>query len=167
MTAGGNGLRVERRLFRNRGDGFEGEYRYSSSKHAGTIRALHYLHHANAGTYAEAIRQAELTGGTPDVTSTRRNGTLKYGFGLNAEQELTKNIGVFARLGWNDGQTESFAFTAIDRLATGGISITGERWRRPFDTVATDLPPGGSTGALALYLAPRGLDYLSRVGRVR
>jgi len=32
------------------------------------------------------------------------------------EQELTKDIGVFGRLGWNDGKTESFAFTAIDRL---------------------------------------------------
>jgi high affinity Mn2+ porin len=66
-------------------------------------------------------------------------GTLKYGFGINTEQEITKDIGVFARLGWNDGKTESFAFTAIDRLATGGISITGQRWHRARDTVATEL----------------------------
>lgn len=155
-----NGLRFDRRLFRNRGDVFEGEYRYSISKHAGTIRALHYLNHANAGSYAEAIRQAELTGGTPDVTSTRRNGTLKYGFGLNLEQELTKNIGVFARLGWNDGKTESFAFTAIDRLASAGISMGGERWRRPFDTVATELTVSGISGVHSLYLARGGYDFL-------
>jgi high affinity Mn2+ porin len=162
-----NGLRFDRRLFRNRGDVFEGEYRYSISKHAGTIRALHYLNHANAGNYAEAIRQAALTGGTPDVTSTRRNGTLKYGFGLNMEQELTKNIGVFARLGWNDGKTESFAFTAIDRLATAGISITGERWRRPFDTVATELTVSGISGVHALYLAGGGYDFLIGDGRLQ
>jgi hypothetical protein len=29
----------------------------------------------------------------------------------NLEQELSKNVGVFGRLGWNDGKTESFAFT--------------------------------------------------------
>src|SRR5580700_4044282 len=162
-----NGLRFDRRLFRNRGDVFEGEYRYSVSKHAGTIRALHYLNHANAGSYADAIRQAELTGGTPDVTSTRRNGTLKYGFGLNMEQELTKNIGVFARLGWNDGKTESFAFTAIDRLATGGISISGQRWHRPFDTVATELTVSGISAVHALYLARGGYDFLIGDGRLQ
>jgi high affinity Mn2+ porin len=162
-----NGLRFDRRLFRNRGDVFEGEYRYTINKHAGTIRALHYLNHANAGSYAEAIRQAELTGGTPDVISTRRNGTLKYGFGLNLEQELTKNIGVFARLGWNDGKTESFAFTAIDRLATAGVSITGERWRRPFDTVATELTVSGISGVHALYLARGGDDFLIGDGRLQ
>ena len=162
-----NGLRFDRRLFRNRGDVFEGEYRYTLSKHAGTIRALHYLNHADAGSYAEAIRQAALTGGAPDVTSTRRNGTLKYGFGLNMEQELTKNIGVFARLGWNDGKTESFAFTAIDRLATAGISIGGERWRRPFDTVATELTVSGISGVHALYLARGGYDFLIGDGRLQ
>ena len=162
-----NGLRFDRRLFRNRGDVFEGEYRYAIRKHAGTIRLLNYENHADAGNYALAIRQAELTGGAPDVTSTRRNGTLKYGFGLNMEQELTKNIGVFARLGWSDGKTESFAFTAIDRLAAAGISITGQRWRRPFDTVATELTVSGISGVHALYLARGGDDFLIGDGRLQ
>ena len=161
-----NGPRFDRRLFRNRGDVFEGEYRYAVKKHAGAIRVLHYRNHANAGNYAEAIRQAELNGGTPDVTATRRNGTLKYGFGLNMEQELTKGIGIFARLGWNDGKTESFAFTAIDRLATGGMSMTGRRWRRPFDTVASELTVSGIAGVHALYLARGGYDFLIGDGRL-
>jgi high affinity Mn2+ porin len=83
------------------------------------------------------------------------------------EQELTKNIGVFARLGWSDGKTESFAFTAIDRLATGGISITGERWHRPFDTVATELTVSGLAGVHALYLARGGDDFLIGDGRLQ
>ena len=110
---------------------------------------------------------ASRTGGTPDVTATRRNGTLKYGFGMNMEQELTKDIGVFARLGWNDGKTESFAFTAIDRLATGGVSITGQRWRRPLDTVATELTVGGISGVHALYLARGGHDFLIGDGHLQ
>lgn len=162
-----NGLRFDRRLFRNRGDVFEGEYRYRVSRHAGKVRALHYLNHANAGNYGAAIRNAEMVGGAPDVTSTRRNGTLKYGFGLNMEQELTKNIGVFARLGWNDGKTESFAFTAIDRLASAGISIAGERWRRPLDTVASEVTVSGISGVHALYLARGGYDFLIGDGRLQ
>ena len=162
-----NGLRFDRRLFRNRGDVYEGEYRYAVRKHPGAIRLLGYDNHANAGTYSEAIRLAQQTGGTPDITATRRNGTLKYGFGINAEQEITKNIGIFARLGWNDGKTESFAFTAIDRLATGGISITGERWHRPFDTVATEITTSGLSAVHADYLARGGSDFLIGDGGLR
>jgi len=162
-----NGLRFDRRLLRNRGDVFEAEYRYEIRKHPGTIRLLNYENRANAGSYAAAIRQAELNGGIPDVTSTRKNGTLKYGFGVNLEQEITKNIGVFARLGWNDGKTESFAFTAIDRLATGGVSITGQKWHRSFDTVASELTVSGISGVHALYLAGGGYDFLIGDGRLQ
>ncbi len=162
-----NGLRFDRRLFRNRGDVFEGEYRYSLNRHAGILRALHYENRANMGSYAQAIQQAEANGGPPVVTDTRRNGTLKYGFGLNLEQEVTKDVGVFSRLGWNDGRTESFAFTAIDRLATGGISITGRSWHRDADTVATELTVAGISGVHALYLARGGYDFLIGDGHLQ
>ncbi len=162
-----NGLRFDRRLFRHRGDVFEGEYRYQVRKHAGTIRFLNYENHAHAGHYAAALQEAERSGGVPDVTSTRRNGTLKYGFGLNVEQEIANQIGLFARLGWNDGKTESFAFTAIDRLATGGISSTGQRWRRRFDTVGAELTASGISGVHTLYLASGGHDFLLGDGRLQ
>lgn len=50
-----NGLRLDHRLFRDRGDVYEGEYRFKTGEHEGTIRLLHYRNRANAGTYAEAI----------------------------------------------------------------------------------------------------------------
>lgn len=161
-----NGLRFDRRLFVNRGDVFEVERRYEVKKRPGTIRVTPYANHADAGTYADAIRQAELTHTTPDVTTTRRNGTIKYGFGLNMEQEITKDFGVFARLGWNDGKTESFAFTTIDRLATGGVSLTGTKWHRRFDTVATEFTASGISGVHAQYLALGGHDFLIGDGRL-
>lgn len=161
-----NGLGLDRRLFRNRGDVVEVESRYAV-KHPGTVRVLGYVNHANAGDYAESIRQAELENMTPDVTGTRRNGTRKYGLGVNLEQAVTKDIGVFGRLGWNDGKTESFAFTAIDRLATGGMSITGQRWHRPFDTAAAELTASGISGIHAAYLARGGHDFLIGDGRLR
>ena len=99
-----NGLRFDRRLFRARGDVFEGEYRYQIEKQSGTVRLLGYANHANAGDYGQAIRDAEKNGGAPDVTATRKTGTLKYGFGISAEQAITGDFGVFARLGWNDGK---------------------------------------------------------------
>ena len=162
-----NGLRFDRRLFRDRGDLFEGEIRYSPGGHPGTIRLLSFLHHTNSGSYADAIRLAEQTGTAPDVTATRRIGTLKYGFGINLEQEFTKNIGVFLRLGWNDGKTAAFAFTAIDRLASGGVSFAGKGWKRPFDTAATAFTVSGVTGVHAEYLARGGLDFIIGDGALR
>ncbi len=163
MPREANGLRFDRRLFVNRGDVFEGEYRW----HSGTVRTLGYANHADAGTYADAIRLAQKNGGPPDVTATRRNGTLKYGFGVSADQEITKDFGVFMRLGWNDGKTESFAFTAIDRLATGGASFNGARWHRPNDAVAGELTVSGISGVHASYLAAGGHDFLIGDGRLR
>jgi high affinity Mn2+ porin len=155
-----NGSQLDRRVFVNRGDVVEGERRWNIATHDGAVRLLGYLNHADAGNYAEAIRLARMNGGAPDVTATRRNGTLKYGLGISMDQELMKDIGVFARLGWNDGKTESFAFTAMDRLATGGVSFNGARWHRPYDTVAVELTVGGISGIHALYLAMGGHDFL-------
>jgi len=155
-----NGLRFDRRLFINRGDMFEGEIHYSEGEHRGTLRLLGFALHTNSGDYAEALRLGQQTGTVPDITAVRRNGTLKYGFGINIEQQATKSVGLFARLGWNDGKTESFAFTAIDRLATGGVSVAGSHWKRPDDVVATALTVSGLSGVHASYLAHGGLDFL-------
>jgi high affinity Mn2+ porin len=162
-----NGERFDRRLFVDQGNVFEGEVDYAAHGHPGAIRLLNYENHARAGNYAEAIRMALATGTTPDVTATRRPGTLKYGFGLSADQEIYKDFGVFARLGWNDGKTESFAFTAIDRLAQAGISFNGKRWKRPNDTVASGFTISGLTAVHAQYLAMGGLDFLIGDGKLR
>jgi high affinity Mn2+ porin len=155
-----NGLRFDRRLLRNRGDLVEGEVRYSPGGHPGAARLLGFAHHTNSGTYAEAIKLANQIGGVPDVTATRRNGNTKYGVGLNVEQEITKDIGVFGRLGWNDGKTESFAFTAIDGLLQAGVSVNGRRWNRSGDTVASAFTVSALSGVHAAYLARGGLDFL-------
>jgi high affinity Mn2+ porin len=162
-----NGLRFDRRLFRDRGDTFEEEARYKAAGHPGAVRLLEFLNHTDSGTYADALALARQTGGTPDVTATRKIGNLKYGFGLNAEQEITKDVGVFARLGWNDGKTESFAFTAIDRLFEAGVSVAGTKWKRPNDTVASALIVSGISAVHAQYLAAGGLDFLIGDGALR
>lgn len=162
-----NGMRFDRRLLINRGDLFEGELRYAPGGHPGTVRLLGFLLHTNSGSYGEALQLSQQTGRPPDVTATRLNGRLKYGGGVSIEQELTHDAGVFGRLGWNDGKTESFAFTAIDRLASGGVSVTGNRWKRPHDVAASALTVSGISGVHALYLARGGYDFLIGDGTLR
>ncbi|MGA8026287.1 MAG: carbohydrate porin [Bryobacteraceae bacterium] len=162
-----NGEQFDRRISRDRGDMWEQERRWTMRKHPGAIRTLEYMNHGDMGNYAEAIAIAKETGATPSVVDTRKIGTLKYGFGINMEQEIAKDVGVFTRLGWNDGRTESFVFTAIDRLASSGVSITGQRWRRSLDTAATALTVAGLSAVHAQYLADGGLDFLIGDGRLR
>lgn len=161
-----NGPRFDRRVFEDRGDMFEGEYDFAPGGHAGAIRALSYINHSRAGTYGEAIQMARATGGVPDVFAGGRAGTLKYGFGLNVEQEIGKDIGVFGRLGWNDGKTQDFAFAIIDRLASAGISLGGEHWKRSADTVAAALTVTGISAVHAQYLAMGGQDFMIGDGRL-
>jgi high affinity Mn2+ porin len=161
-----NGLRFDRRLLRDRGDVFEGEYRYSLGDHPGAMRLLGYLNHTDSGSYADAVRLAAQTGSTPDITAVHRAGTLKYGTGLNIEQEVSRDFGFFTRLGWNDGKTQDFAFTAIDRLASGGVSVKGTGWRRKDDVAATSFTASGIAGVHAVYLARGGLDFLIGDGKL-
>jgi high affinity Mn2+ porin len=167
MPRTANGLRFDRRLFRDRSDMFEGEIRNKFHEHQGAVRLLSYFNHFDGGTYADSISLAQKTGTRPDITATRKPGTLKYGFGLSADQELFKDFGIFGRLGWNDGKTESFAFTVIDRLGTFGASLKGSRWHRPEDTVATELTINGLSAVHAQYLALGGYDFLIGDGALR
>ena len=161
-----NGERFDRRILRDRGDVFETERRYSLGDHAGAVRVLGYLNHTDSGKYADALRLADQTGETPDIRAVHRAGTLKYGTGLSFDQAITGDVGVFTRLGWSDGKTEAFAFTAIDRLASAGVSVKGTRWHRKEDVAATSFTASGISGVHAVYLARGGFDFLIGDGKL-
>jgi len=60
-------------------------------------------------------------------------GGSKTGIGINVEQELTDDIGIFARAGWNDGEHVTWAFTEIDQTLQAGVNIKGAQWKRKED----------------------------------
>lgn len=155
-----NGSQFDRRLFVDQGQTFEEERRWSFGDHPGAVRWLQYLNRTRSGSYAAAVQLADATGTTPVVQAIRQPGTLKYGSGVSFDQEITRDIGVFSRLGWNDGKTEDFAFTAIDRIAEAGVSVKGMRWRRKDDSVGVAFAASGTSGVHAVYLAMGGLDFL-------
>jgi len=161
-----NGSQLDRRLFRDHGQVWEEERRYAFRKREGAVRLLEYANRAQAGNYGEALQLAAQTLTTPVVGFTDRVGTLKYGTGISFDQAISDDAGFFTRLGWNDGKTQSFAFTAIDRLASGGISIKGTRWHRKADVVGTSFTAGGLSAVHREYLAAGGLDFLIGDGRL-
>jgi high affinity Mn2+ porin len=125
-----NGSALDQHFLEAWGMVTELERRYTISDHPGTLRFLAYLNHAHMGSYQDAIDDPTRPA---DIEATRAY-RYKYGFGLNWEQVIAKNVGVFSRLGWSDGQTEAWVFSDVDYTASLGLSIKGEAWHRPDDT---------------------------------
>jgi high affinity Mn2+ porin len=157
-----NGPTFDFRVAKNRGDIIEWERRYAPKRRFGALRLLGYANREHAGTFREAI----LANGTTNIESTRRDGTLKYGFGVNMEQSVTPEIGVFGRYGWNDGKTESWAFTQIDRSLSGGVSINGKLWKRKSDHIGIAGVRNYLSGDHRSFLAHGGLGFIIGDGRL-
>ncbi len=142
MPSVANGIDFDWNLKRASGQNMEVEWRRGllgslvAPSRKGTIRVLSYVNHAHMGLYRDAVK-AYLAGEdeTPDITKHETYGAVKYGFGLNAEQELTGNLRVFGRFGWNEGQHESFAYTEVDQTMEAGGDYSGRGWRRANDKI--------------------------------
>lgn len=122
----------------------------------GKIRLLSYFTKANMGNYEQSIA---LNPTLPDITATRKNGNTKFGFSINAEQSLTKNMGAFLRAGWNDGKNETWAFTEIDRTLSAGISTDGRKWNRKDDTAGLAYVISGLSTPHRNYLKAGGRGF--------
>ncbi len=162
MPKQANGIHLDADLARARAENLEFEARGKRIAHRqGVVRFLGYLNHADMGNYEEAIRDyREGNSSTPDVISTRLEGRHKYGFGLNFEQAITSDAGVFGRLGWADGRNESFAYTEVDRSMQIGGFTRGTAWHRPNDRAGAVLVANGIVAAHQQYLALGGLGFL-------
>jgi high affinity Mn2+ porin len=163
-----NGPKLDFNLARARSENIEIEFRPELQKERKTaIRLLSFINHANMGSYREAV-QAFLSGidPQPSIEAHRKQGRIKYGFGLNAEQEITKTIRVFGRLGWNEGQNESFAYTEVDQGVEAGADWRLEQWRRSNDKIGVAVISNGISRLHQLYLALGGNGFLLGDGRL-
>jgi hypothetical protein len=57
------------------------------------------------------------------------------GIGINLEQGITEDIGVFFRGMYSDGKTEVYSYTSADRSLSFGAAMKGLRWGRRKDTL--------------------------------
>jgi high affinity Mn2+ porin len=157
-----NGIHLDADLGRARAENVEGEYRGNFLPgRAGVVRVLAYVNHANMGNYRDAINNFLSGHGTrPDITAHPPGTRIKYGFGLNFEQAFTRTARVFGRYGWDDGKTESFAYTEVDRALELGADLRGHAWRRRNDKVGVVFSLNAIIGDHARYLALGGLGFL-------
>lgn len=147
---------------KTRAENFELERHTSLFGHDGSLALLSFVNHANMGDYREAVAD-RAPGDPPDITLHRHPGSVKYGFGLNVQQTVTHNLRVFGRLGWNEGQHESFAYTEANSTIAGGADV---RYLRNFKT-GLAAATGGISAAHKAYLAAGGMGFLLGDGRLR
>ncbi len=125
------------------------------------VRLLAFVNHADMGDYRQAIALF-LAGITPvpDITATRLPGSVKYGFGVNLQQDITPDVRSFARIGWNHGQHESFAYTEVDQTVEVGGDWRGRQWKRGLDKLGVAFVSNGICRAHQEYLALGGVGFL-------
>ena len=152
----------------NRAQGQNLELTLSPFVNGAVLRLLTFRNTARMGDYREALSLAAATDAVPNVAADGRDGRHKYGFGVNGELPLADagETGLFMRLGWNDGATESFVFTEVDRLASTGAQLSGIHWARPNDRLGVGLVLEGLSAAHHDYLAAGGYGFLLGDGRL-
>jgi high affinity Mn2+ porin len=157
-----NGIDLVWKPWQAHAENFEYELRHGLlPKKPGVVRLLAYTNYANMGIYREAVAnfEAGLTP-IPEITDHPWHITRKYGFGVNLEQNLLPNLTAFARFGWDNGKTESFAYTEVDQTVAGGLGANGAWWHRKQDRAGIALVSNAIKKDHQNYLADGGLGFL-------
>jgi hypothetical protein len=162
-----NGIDLDWAFSRANGQNWEFELRKGllaplmKTKHDGAVRVLSYVNHAHMGDYRESVQQylaGKVT--TPDITRSEHNGAVKYGFGLNTDQEVTDSLRLFARFGWNEDQHESFAYTEVGQTILFGGDLSGRDWHRTNDKIGVSFVSNAIKRDHQNYLHYGGLGFL-------
>ena len=154
-----NQLALDPRIFRHYGDQIEIERAYTLAEQPGKLRFLVFRNVARMARYQDALDLAAQTGGTPDINAVRTAERVKRGFGFNFEQEISSSVGLFGRASRADGQTETYAFTEIDRSLSGGVSVKGGAFGRAADSLGIAYVRNALSTAHRDYLAAGGLGF--------
>jgi len=161
-----NGIDLVWRPWQVHAENWEYELRHGViPKKAGVVRLLAYTNYANMGIYRIANQQfldhSSLVPETvPEITNHSWHITRKYGFGVNLEQNLARYVTAYARWGWDNGKTESFAYTEIDSTFNQGVGVNGALWHRKQDRAGLAFVSNGIKKDHQVYLADGGLGFL-------
>ena len=156
-----NGIDLVWKPWQAHAENFEYELRSGVlPKKAGVVRLLAFVNYANMGIYRDQIAQAAAADTAPDITNHPWHITRKYGFGINVEQNLTHYLTAFARFGWDNGKTESFAYTEVDQTFAEGVGASGAWWHRKQDRAGIAFVSNAIMKDHQNYLAAGGLGFL-------
>jgi len=143
-------------IFKSYAMAAEFEKRYRAITRPGAVRLLAWLDDASRDTFQAATAVLLTQGPNADISSVQGY-HHSYGFGLNWEQGVTDSVGMFSRLGWNNGTAQALEFADANWSASVGVSIQGNAWNRANDTIGVGGVISGLSPALRNYLIAGGL----------
>src|ERR1035437_8211929 len=162
-----NGIDLVWKPWQAHAENFEYELRHGViPKKAGVVRLLAFTNYANMGIYRDQVIKAAEERVTPDITNHPWHITRKYGFGINVEQNLTHYLTAFARFGWDNGKTESFAYTEVDQTFAQGVGANGAWWHRKQDRAGIAFVANAIKKDHQNYLAAGGMGFLLGDGKL-
>lgn len=148
------------------GDQIEFERAHTLDDQPGKVRLLYFRNRTRMARFQDAIDYATANGGVPDIAKVRNGEQIKYGFGINLEQALSPNLGLFARASWADGRSETYAFTEIDRAVSGGLLAKGGVWGRDADGLGVAFARNGLSTQRRDYLTAGGISFFIGDGQL-
>jgi hypothetical protein len=155
-----NQLNLNWQIFDAYGDQIEVERQHTIGDLPGKVSVLAYRNRMIMARYADATNYliANNAQGTQAIDNVRNNYQYKMGVGVNAEQALTKDMGVYMRAFTSDGHTETMAFAEADQSLSVGMGINGERWGRAKDTIGISAMLNGISSERRAYLQAGGIS---------
>ena len=177
-----NDLQVNFQMLSNYGQQVELEHKHLIKDQPGAIRILGYRNQEKSGSYTDAIAAFQAnpsknattcTGynynssnaNAPDLCWARKS-NIKMGIGINMEQSITQDIGVFFRSMYSDGRTEVYSYVPADRSLSFGSAIKGTRWGREKDTVGLGYAQSWISKDHVNYLNMGGVDGFIGDGKI-
>lgn len=166
-----NVLPVDLALGKHYGDQVEIEHQHQFAGQPGKVRLLAWRNRANTASFKDALAWLKANPGQysdPVALIKSRNGDkIKYGLGINIEQAINADVGVFLRAMSTDGRTETYAFTEVDGSLSTGVSIKGTAWGRAADTVGIALMRNTLSDDRRRFLEAGGTSFFIGDGALR
>jgi high affinity Mn2+ porin len=115
----------------------------------------------------DAVALAQSTGESLHETLVAvRRYRDRIGASLNLEQQLSSDLGMFARAGKASGNVETYEFTDVDRTISAGLSLKGKSWGRTDDNVGLAGIVNGISATRERFLNAGGLGILVGDGQL-
>ncbi len=177
-----NQLSLNFNIFDSYGDQLEVEHRHEIKGQPGAVRILAYRNRENMGRFSDAIAAFEAdpaknattctsfnydspNASAPDLCWARKM-NVKMGIGINMEQSITPDIGVFFRGMYSDGNTEVDSYSSSDRSMSFGVAVKGMRWGREKDTLGIGYAQSWISKVHAEFLNMGGIDGFIGDGKI-
>ena len=170
-----NELAIDWALGKHYGDQIEVEHEHTLYGRTGRVRVLGWRNRAQTASFNDALVWLQThpnpAGGAyagPDALfAVRGADKTKYGLGINIEQELSDNTGLFMRAMQADGRTETYAFTEVDGSLSAGLVFKGNAWGRVDDGIGIALMRNMLSADRRHFLEAGGTSYFIGDGGLR